>query len=63
MSSQVPINEEPIQRLEQLAEYILQGAKPADQWLVGTEHEKFGWSQADQMHPSYEGVHGIESLL
>jgi glutamate--cysteine ligase len=63
MSSQVPINEEPIKNLEQLADYILQGAKPEERWLVGTEHEKFGWSSASQKHPSYLGEQGIEALL
>ncbi len=63
MSSQVPINEEPIKNLEQLADYILQGAKPEAKWLVGTEHEKFGWTDTSKKHPSYEGNQGIEALL
>ena len=32
----------PIERPEQLAEYLSSGCKPKDQWRIGTEHEKFG---------------------
>ena len=32
----------PIERPEQLAEYIASGEKPRDAWRIGTEHEKFG---------------------
>ena len=33
----------PIERFEQLAEFIASGEKPRDSWRIGTEHEKFGY--------------------
>jgi glutamate--cysteine ligase len=31
-----------IERPEQLAEYLASGCRPAEDWTIGTEHEKFG---------------------
>jgi glutamate--cysteine ligase len=33
----------PIERPEQLAEYLEAGCKPPEDWRIGTEHEKFGY--------------------
>ena len=33
-----------IERAEQLAQYLCDGCKPKSNWLIGTEHEKFGFS-------------------
>jgi glutamate--cysteine ligase len=33
----------PIERREQLIEYLASGCKPRDAWRIGTEHEKFGY--------------------
>ena len=33
----------PIERPEQLAEYLASGCKPKEEWRIGTEQEKFGY--------------------
>jgi glutamate--cysteine ligase len=44
----------PIERPEQLAEYIASGEKPREAWRIGTEHEKFGYRQSDLMPLPYD---------
>ncbi|RWR51376.1 glutamate--cysteine ligase [Sinirhodobacter ferrireducens] len=53
----------PIERFEQLAEYIASGEKPPADWRIGTEHEKFGYL-ADSLTPlPYEGPRSIKAML
>ena len=53
----------PIERPEQLAEYLSSGCKPKDQWRIGTEHEKFGYCK-DTLKPlPYEGERSILAVL
>ncbi|MFP1644355.1 glutamate--cysteine ligase [Pontitalea aquivivens] len=53
----------PIERHEQLAEYIASGEKPKDQWRIGTEHEKFGYCK-DTLQPlPYDGPRSIRAML
>ena len=53
----------PIERHEQLAEYLAEGCKPKDQWRIGTEHEKFGYCK-DTLRPlPYEGERSILAVL
>ncbi len=53
----------PIERHEQLAEYLSSGCKPKDQWRIGTEHEKFGYTK-DTLEPlPYEGQRSIKAVL
>lgn len=53
----------PIERMEQLAEYMEAGCKPADQWLIGTEHEKFGYCP-DHLSPMpYDGPRSIRAMF
>jgi glutamate--cysteine ligase len=33
----------PIERREQLAEYLEAGLQAQEDWRIGTEHEKFGY--------------------
>ena len=40
----------PIERYEQLAEYLADGCKPKQDWRIGTEHEKFGYCK-DTLKP------------
>ena len=47
----------------QLVEYIESGCKPPEDWRLGTEHEKFGFSVADLSPLRYEGDHGIRAIL
>ena len=53
----------PIERREQLAEYIASGEKPRADWRIGTEHEKFGfdWARLDPL--PYEGPCSILAIL
>ena len=49
----------PIERHEQLAEYLANGCKPKEDWRIGTEHEKFGYCK-DTLKPlPYEGERSI----
>ena len=46
-----------------LIEALARGAKPADQWRIGTEHEKHVF-HTDPLRPvTYEGEQGIRALL
>jgi len=48
----------PITSLKQLADYFAAGCKPAEQFRIGTEHEKFGFRLADLATPPYEPADG-----
>ncbi|MGB7319940.1 MAG: glutamate-cysteine ligase family protein, partial [Albidovulum sp.] len=53
----------PIERFEQLAEYMESGCKPKSDWRIGTEHEKFGYCQ-DTLSPlPYDGPRSIKAML
>ncbi|MCT4558147.1 MAG: glutamate--cysteine ligase [Pelagimonas sp.] len=53
----------PIERHEQLAEYMAEGCKPREEWRIGTEHEKFGYCK-DTLKPlPYEGDRSIKAVL
>ena len=53
----------PIERFEQLAEYMASGEKPKDDWRIGTEHEKFGYCK-DTLKPlPYDGPRSIKAML
>jgi glutamate--cysteine ligase len=53
----------PVTSKAQLIEYLESGAKPAQQWRIGTEHEKFGYRLDDLRPLPYEGDCGIHSML
>ncbi|TRD22750.1 glutamate--cysteine ligase [Palleronia caenipelagi] len=53
----------PIERHEQLAEYLADGCKPRDQWRIGTEHEKFGYCTETLKPLPYEGDRSILAML
>ncbi|MGE0417851.1 MAG: glutamate--cysteine ligase [Acetobacteraceae bacterium] len=48
----------PITSLQQLAEYVAVGCKPASAFRIGTEHEKFGFRLDDLRTPPYEPSDG-----
>ena len=53
----------PIERREQLAEYLASGCKPRSEWRIGTEHEKFGYCK-DTLNPlPYEGTRSVKAVL
>lgn len=47
----------------QLVEYLEAGCKPASDWRIGTEHEKFGFCKSSLRPLPYDGDHGIRALL
>ncbi|MGF1455292.1 MAG: glutamate--cysteine ligase [Alphaproteobacteria bacterium] len=54
---------DPITDRAQLAAYLEAGCKPKERWLIGTEHEKFGFRKADNTPLPYDGPHGIRAML
>ncbi len=53
----------PIERFEELTEFLASGCKPRDQWRIGTEHEKFGYL-TDTLEPlPYDGLRSIRAML
>ena len=53
----------PIERFEQLAELVEQGCKPAQDWRIGTEHEKFGWLTDSRRPLPYDGERSIKAIF
>ena len=53
----------PIERYEQLAEYLEAGCKPEADWRIGTEHEKFGYCRDSLMPIPYEGERSVLAVL
>ncbi len=53
----------PIERPEQLAEYLAEGCKPKDDWRIGTEHEKFGYCKDTLLPLPYDGERSIRAVL
>ena len=52
-----------IKDVEQLVEWLAKGAKPAADWRIGTEHEKFLFHR-DSLRPvAYDGDSGVEAVL
>lgn len=54
---------EPITSKNQLVAYLESGCRPADQWRIGTEHEKFCYTLDDLKPLPYEGPRGIRTVL
>ena len=52
-----------VETKDQLVEHLSKGMKPRDQWLIGTEHEKFAFQSATVLPVEFEGAGGIEALL
>ena len=53
----------PIERRDELVEWIAQGVKPKSQFRIGTEHEKFAFTLEGHQPVPYEGPRGIRALL
>ncbi|MBC7950955.1 MAG: glutamate--cysteine ligase [Rhodospirillaceae bacterium] len=63
MSAPAKPSGEPITSKRQLVEYIASGCKPAEDWRIGTEHEKFAYTLDDLRALPYEGERGIKAML
>jgi len=53
----------PIERPEELAEYLAAGEKPKSDWRIGTEHEKFGFCKDTLLPLPYDGPRSIRAML
>jgi len=53
----------PITSRDQLVRYLEEGSKPAAEWRIGTEHEKFGFHLKTLTPLAYEGQGGIRAVL
>ena len=53
----------PISSKNELVEYLEAGCKPASEWRIGTEHEKFVFQKGTLLPAPYEGEWGIRALL
>src|ERR671919_2759524 len=53
----------PITDRRQLIAFLEGGCKPKPEWRIGTEHEKFGYTQDDLRPLPYEGERSIRALL
>ena len=49
--------------LDDLTHYFAVGSKPASEWRVGAEHEKFGFHLTSNETVAYDGPSGIEAML
>lgn len=63
MSGPSDVVEHVIHNKQELVDFHASGNKPAAQWRIGTEHEKFGFRLDDLRAPTYEGDRGIEAML
>ncbi len=57
------LDSSPIEGLEALIDWFQDGAKPASDWRIGTEHEKFAFHTTDLKPVGYDGPRGIGALL
>ncbi len=53
----------PIERHQQLVEYLSSGCKPKSAWRIGTEHEKFGYCKDTLLPLPYDGPRSIKAML
>jgi glutamate--cysteine ligase len=53
----------PIERRDELVDWLAQGARPKSAFRIGTEHEKFVFTLEGHRPVPYEGRRGIRALL
>jgi glutamate--cysteine ligase len=53
----------PVESRSDLVSFLEKGNKPAEQWSIGTEHEKFGFHSDTLMPLEYDGPKGIKAML
>src|SRR3954451_5832288 len=63
MSSPPTSRGQPITDRRHLVAYLEAGCKPASDWRIGTEHEKFVFRGDDLSPVAYDGPGGIGALL
>ncbi len=52
-----------IESFSELVDYLEAGCKSAEDWRIGTEHEKFGYHLGDLTPLQYEGDDGVAAML
>lgn len=52
-----------IEHISDLLDYMASGSRPEAEWRMGTEHEKFGFTQDDLRPLPYEGERSISAIL
>ena len=62
MSNPGDADDTPVSSVQQLADHIAAGCKPPEQYRIGTEHEKFGFTLAGRGPPAY-APDGIRAVL
>jgi len=53
----------PIEDRSQLAQYLADGCRPPEDWAIGTEHEKFGYTLTTHDPLPYDGPCSIRAML
>ena len=53
----------PVESRDELVAYLERGSKPAADWRIGTEHEKFGYARDGLTPLPYDGDRGIRAML
>jgi len=56
-------NSATVETVDELLAYMVSGCKPEDQWKLGTEHEKFGYTIDDLRPLPYSGKRSIHAIL
>ncbi|RMD61529.1 MAG: glutamate--cysteine ligase [Alphaproteobacteria bacterium] len=54
---------EPVAGVADLVAYLEAGCKPAADWRIGTEHEKFAYTTDDLRRIPYDGPRGVRAIL
>lgn len=63
MSAFAKPNAAPIADRDDLVAYVASGARPAEEWRIGTEHEKFAYRLDGLGTVSYDAAGGIRDIL
>lgn len=63
MSGPSSASDDILENVQDLKAWMEAGAKPKADWLIGTEHEKFGFNRNTLRPLAYGGENGIEAML
>ncbi|MBI5165325.1 MAG: glutamate--cysteine ligase, partial [Magnetospirillum sp.] len=63
MSAPATSSGTPITAKRQLVDYLEEGCKPEPAWRIGTEHEKFAYTQDDARPLPYDGPRSVRAVL
>jgi glutamate--cysteine ligase len=63
MSELLQNKSEPLQNKDELIRYFASGAKPREQWRIGTEYEKVAVSARDGRALPFSGPAGVEEIM